>query len=88
MATKTLKRQRGGTINLSLNRRQVVDVFRFMDERDREYIFNELKKILFPSKVDNLRNSFVGSELTMEDITAEVEEVRKTRYETGRQIIG
>jgi len=88
MATLTLERQRRGTINVSLNRRQVIDVFRFMDERDREYIFNELKKILFPGKVDNLRNSFVGSELTMEEINAEVESVRKTRYETGRQIIG
>ena len=88
MKAETLKRQRGKTINLSLNRRQVVDVFRFMDERDREYIYNELKKILFLSKVNDLRNSFVGNELTIDDITAEVEAVRKERYETGRQIIG
>ena len=88
MKTKTLKGQRGRTINLSLNRRQFVDVFRFMDEQDREYIYNELKKILFLGKVKNLRDSFVGSELTMEEITAEVEAVRKERYETGRQIIG
>jgi len=88
MKAETLKRQKEKTINLSLNRRQVVDVFRFMDERDREYIYNELKKILFLSKVNDLRNSFVGNELTIDDITAEVEAVRKERYETGRQIIG
>jgi len=88
METKTSKSQRGRTINLSLNRSQVVDLFRFMDEQDREYVYNELKKILFLGKVNNLRNSFVGSELTMEEITAEVETVRKERYETGRQIIG
>lgn len=88
METKTSKSQRGRTINLSLNRSQVVDLFRFMDEQDREYVYNELKKILFLGKVNNLRNSFVGSELTMEEITAEVEAVRKERYETGRQIIG
>ena len=87
METKTSKRQRERTINLSLNRRQVIDVFRFMDEQDREYIYNELKKILFLSKVNNLRNSFFNSELTMDDITEEVEAVRKERYETGRQII-
>ena len=85
METKTSKRQRERTINLSLNRRQVIDVFRFMDEQDREYIYNELKKILFLSKVNNLRNSFSNSELTMDDITEEVEAVRKERYETGRQ---
>ena len=85
METKTSKKQRGRTINLSLNRRQVVDVFRFMDEQDREYIYDELKKILFLSKVKKLRDSFVGCELTIENITAEVEAVRKERYETGRQ---
>ena len=88
METNTLRRQRGKTINLSLNRRQVVDLFRFMDEQDREYIYNELKKILFVNKVNNLHNSFSDCELTMDDITAEVEAVRKERYETGRQIIG
>ena len=82
METKTLRRQRGKTINLCLNRRQVVDVFRFMDEQDREYIYNELKKNLFVNKVENLRNSFVTCELTMDDITAEVEAVRKERYES------
>jgi len=87
METKPLRRQKGKTINLSLDRRQVVDLFRFMDEQDREYIYNELKKILFVNKVENLRNSFVDSELTMDDITTEVEAVRKERYETGRQII-
>ena len=88
MEPKISKRQRRKTINLSLNRRQVVDMFRLMDDRDKEYIYNELKKILFPVKVNNLRNSLVDNELSMEDITAEVEAVRKERYETGRQIIG
>jgi len=88
MEPKISKRQRRKTINLSLNRRQVVDMFRLMDEQDKEYIYNELKKILFPGKVNNLRNSLVDNELSIEDITAEVEAVRKERYETGRQIIG
>ena len=87
METKALRRQRGKTINLSLNRRQVVDLFRFMDEQDREYIYNELKKILFVNKVNNLRDSLADCELTMDDITTEVEAARKERYETGRQII-
>ena len=88
MKTAVLNRQKGGNINLSLNRRQMVDVFRVMDEQDREYIYNELKKLVFLSKVDNLQKSFTDNELTMEDITAEVEAVRNARYETGRQIIG
>ena len=88
METEILNRNRGETINLSLNKHQFVDIFRFMDEQDREYIYNELKKILFLSKVEDLRNSLSDSELTMDEITAEVEAVRKERYETGQQIIG
>ena len=85
MEAAVVNRQKKGNINLTLNRRQMVDVFRVMDEQDREYIYNELKKLMFLSKVDNLQKSFVSNELTMEDITAEVEAVRSTRYETGRQ---
>ena len=81
METKTLRKKSGKTINLSLNRRQFIDVFRFMDEEDRKYIYDELKKILFLSKVKELHNSFVDCELTIDEITAEVEVVRKERYE-------
>ena len=88
METETLKEKRVKTINLSLDKRQFIDIFRFMDEQDREYVYNELKKILFLNKIENLRNSFVNNDLTMDEITAEVEAVRKERYETGKQIIG
>jgi hypothetical protein len=88
METGTLRKRKGQTINLSLNKRQFVNMLRSMDEHDREYIYNELKKILFLNKVEGLRNSFVDNKLTMDEITAEVETVRKERYETRRQIIG
>ena len=88
METVSLKRKRVKTINLSLNKRQFVDIFRLMDEQDREYIYNELKKIRFLNKVEVLRKSLSGNTLTMDEITAEVEIVRKKRYETRRQIVG
>ena len=88
METGVVNRNREETINLSFNKYQFVDIFRFMDEQDREYIYNELKKILFLNKVENLRNSLVNNELTMDEITMEVDAVRKERYETGQQIIG
>ena len=88
MQAAIVNRQKKGNINLTLNRRQMIDVFRVMNEHDREYIYNELKKLVFLSKVDNLRKSFADNELTMEDITAEVEAVRSARYETGQQIVG
>jgi hypothetical protein len=75
-------------IKLSLNKRQFVDLFLFMEDTDREDIYEELKRIHFLNKVNNLRGSMIDSPLTMEEITAEVELVRQERYESGRQIIG
>ena len=88
METTTLRKKSGKTINLSLNKRQFINVFRFMDDQDKEYIYNELKKILLLGKVKELQESFADCELTPEEITAEVEAVRKERYETGRQVSG
>jgi hypothetical protein len=47
MKGTVLNRQKRNNINLTLNRRQMVDVFRVMNEQDREYIYNELKKMFF-----------------------------------------
>jgi hypothetical protein len=75
-------------IQLRMNKRQFVDLFLIMEDSDREDIYEELRRIHFLSKVNDLRSSMSGSQLTMEEITAEVETVRKERYESGRQIIG
>ena len=88
METKTYRKSRAKVINLSLNKKQYVDIFTMMNERDKMEIYDELKKILFLNRFEKLSNSLKNSELTMDEITAEVEAVRQERYETGRQIIG
>ena len=86
MEATTLTRKNEKTINLSLNKRQFVEVFRFMDEEDRIDIYKELQKILYLNRFERLLQSVRTDELSYEDITKEVEFVRQKRYETGKQI--
>ena len=52
-----------------------------MDERDRLEIYDRLRKSLFVSRFDRLLDAVRTDELSLEDITKEVEAVRQMRYE-------
>ena len=56
-----------------------------LQSSDQMEIYKFLKKRLFKQKMDNVLQSFRTDELSMEDITQAVEEVRWERYELGRQ---
>ena len=58
-----------------------------MDDNDKLELFNELKKSLFLKRFNKLLQTTQTDELTMDEITKEVESVRKQRYEEGKQII-
>jgi hypothetical protein len=81
------KMNRKDTIQLNLDKRQFVNLFRFMNESDKVDIYKELKKNLFLNRFENLVKSLQTDELSLEDITKEVEEVRKERYENGKQVM-
>jgi len=86
METKTARSLKKGMINISINKRQFIDIFRFMDEQDKIDIYKELQKNLFLNRFEKLLQSVCTDELSYEDITKEVEAVRQKRYETGKQI--
>ena len=86
METKIVKQRNKKMINLSLNKRQFIDILRFMDEQDKIDIYKELQKNLFLNRFERLLQSVRTDELSYEDITNEVEIVRQKRYETGKQI--
>ena len=75
------------TINLELDKSQFIKMLNKLDDKDKLEIFNELKKSLFLKRFNQLLNSTRTSDLTLEEITEEVESVRKQRYEKGDQII-
>ena len=75
------------TIQLNLEKSQFLGIFNTMNYADKLEIYNDLKKSLFLSRFDNLLKSLKTDELSMDDITKEVEFVRKKRYEEGKQCI-
>ena len=87
METKILQPSSEEMIRLSLNKRQFIDIFSFMEEQDRIDIYKELQKTLFLNRFERLLQSVRTDALSYEDITREVEIVRQERYETGKQII-
>jgi hypothetical protein len=75
------------TVNIELDKNQFIRIINSLDDSDKLEIFNELKKSLFLKRFNKLLKSTKTNELTLEDITTEVESVRKNRYEKGKQII-
>lgn len=73
------------SIQLNLTKRQVASLFRSMSEKDRLELYRDLRRSLFVSRFDTLLNSLRTDELSYEDITREVEAVRKQHYERRKQ---
>jgi len=75
------------TVNIELDKGQFIKTIKRLDGSDKLEIFNELKKSLFLKRFNDLLKSTKTDELSLDDITKEVESVRKNRYEKGKQII-
>jgi hypothetical protein len=74
-------------VNIELNKSQFFKIINQLDDNDKFELYNELKKFLFLKRFNQLLRSTRTDELTMDEITNEVEKVRKERYEEGRQAI-
>ena len=74
-------------INIELDKSQFLKIINQLDDNDKFELFNELKKSLFLKRFNILLKTTRTDELTMDEITKEVESVRKQRYEEGKQII-
>jgi hypothetical protein len=75
------------TINIVLDKNQFIKIINNLNETDKLEIYNELKKSLFLKRFNKLLVSTKTNELTLDEITKEVESVRKQRYETGKQVL-
>jgi hypothetical protein len=72
------------TISIELDKNEFIRVLNKLDDDDKLEIFNELKKSLFLKRFNKLLKSTKTNDLTLEEITNEVESVRKQRYEEGK----
>lgn len=75
------------TVSIELDKNQFIRILNNLDDNDKLEIFNELKKSLFLKRFNKLLESTSTDELTLDEITEEVESVRKERYEKGKQIV-
>lgn len=75
------------TITIEMDKSQFIGILNRLDENDKMEIFNELKKSLFLKRFNKLLKSTKTDELTLDEITKEVESVRAKRYEKGEQIV-
>lgn len=75
------------TISIELDKNQFIRILNKLDDSDKLEIFNELKKSLFLKRFNKLLKSTRTNELTLEEITKEVESVRERRYEKKKQEI-
>jgi hypothetical protein len=75
------------TVNIELDKSQFIKIINQLDDSDKFEIFNELKKSLFLKRFNKLLKTTQTSELTLDEISREVESVRKNRYEKGKQVL-
>jgi hypothetical protein len=74
-------------INIELDKSQFFKIINQLDDNDKFELYTELKKSFFLKRFNKLLESTRTEELTMDEITKEVESVRKQRYEEDRQAI-
>ena len=73
------------TIQLNISKKHFVGMIQSMPEKDRLAIFDLLRKSIFVSRFNRLLKSTRTDELSLEDITREVEAVRQAHYEEQKQ---
>jgi len=74
-------------LQIEIKKSQFLKILDQLDENDKLELFYELRKSLFLKRFNKLLQSTRTDELTMDEITREVESVRKNRYEKGNQIL-
>jgi hypothetical protein len=67
------------TLQLNVERNQFVGMLRTLSIPDKLEMYNVLKKSLLCDRMENLLNTIDAAELSMEDITEALEEVRKEK---------
>lgn len=75
------------TLDQEIDRTELLRIINLQDYEYKYFIFNELKKTLYYERFEALLESTKNDTLTYDEITNEVEAVRKSRYENGQQVL-
>ena len=70
------------SLNIRLNYRQILELARQLSDEDKLQLNRELAAEARRIELQSLLQVFKNDEISLEEITAEVEQVRQARYET------
>jgi hypothetical protein len=70
--------------NIELDKSQIFNLVRQLDSEDKIELINNLQESTFIKRFEKLLDSLKTNNLTLDDITKEVEVVRKKRYKEGK----
>ncbi|MDR0794649.1 MAG: hypothetical protein LBE79_01125 [Tannerella sp.] len=73
------------TLQLNIEKNQFVGLLQKLSISDKLEMYSILKKSLLCDRMENLLNTIDADELSMEDITETLEEVRLERYNKSKQ---
>ena len=69
------------SLNIRLNYRQILELARQLSDEDKLQLNRELAAEARRIELQSLLKVFKNNEISLEEITAEVEQVRQARYE-------
>ena len=69
------------SLNIRLNYRQILELARQLSDEDKLQLNRELAAEARRIELQSLLRTFKNDEISLEEITAEVEQVRQARYE-------
>lgn len=73
------------TVQIELNTNQIVNLFNNLSDEEKIAVLNNLKESTFKKRFNKLLKSLKTEDLTLTEITREVEIVRQKRYEERKK---
>jgi hypothetical protein len=75
------------TLNLKIDKSQLVELINQLDYKDKIEVLDSFVKSTYIKRFKKLLSTLRTNELSLDDITREVEIVRKKNYEAGKHKI-
>lgn len=72
------------SLNIRLNYNQILDLARQLSDEDKLQLNREFAAEVRKIELQSLLRTFKNDEISLDEITSEVEQVRQARYEAGK----
>jgi hypothetical protein len=75
------------TLQLNIEKNQIIAMLQALSISDKLEMYGVLKKSLLCDRMENMLDTIEAAELSINEITETIEEVRQERYEKGKQYV-